>query len=210
MDVRKTIADAGCVLEGQFFFALKKRPNVSTKYINIDPLFTYPQAILVIGAMLAHPWEGEYDVIAGPAVGGIPVVYSVANGSNKKDVRAVWADKQEDGTFALERMGFVQAVRGKRVLVVEDVTSTGSSTLAVCDLVRENGGILVGASVIWNRGNVTEYDVGAPKLHCLVTESVTTYKADEHPMWGTWPLVEDIGHPDHFPDYPGPRIKLLS
>src|SRR5665213_2120527 len=120
MDVRKTITDTGGVLEGRFFFALKQDPNVSCKYINVDPLFSYPHAMLAIGAMLAHPWEGEFDVVAGPAVGGIPVVFGTAYGSNKKDIRTVWADKQEDGSFAFERIGFIGAVRGKRVLVVED------------------------------------------------------------------------------------------
>jgi orotate phosphoribosyltransferase len=209
MNIRQAIVGTGGVLEGEYFFALKKKPNVSVKYINVDPVFTYPQLVFNLGFALTRMWEGDdFEVMAGPAVGGIPLVFAAAHPWGT--VRTVWADKQEDGSFAFERMGFAEAIRGKRVLVVEDVTLTGSSTKAVCDLTKDAGGQVVGASVVWNRGNVTAESIGVPHMRSLVKESVETWEAEEHTMWGTWPLVEDIGHPDHFPDYPGPRIKLLS
>lgn len=211
-DVRKTIGDVGGLLEGAYFIALKKKPNISTKYVNIDPLLSHPPLMLKVGGLLVKQWEG-FDTIAAPAVGGIPVAYAAALSlytSTGKKARVVWADKSGNGDFALERMGFAEAVRGKRVLVVEDVTSTGSSTKAVCDLVTECGGRLVGASVIWNRGGVSQRDIGAPKLTSLVSEQIKTWEAGKHEKWGIWPLVTDVGHPDHFPDYPGPRVKILK
>ena len=51
--------------------------------------------------------------------------------------------------------------------------------------------------------------LGVPALHSIIEEPVDAHKAGEHPKWGEWPLVADIGHPGHFPDYPGPKIRLL-
>lgn len=84
-------------------------------------------------------------------------------------------------------------------------------TRAGCVLVREAGGELIGASLIWNRGDVTAEMLGVPRLHSLVNETVETFNIDDNPPgWGELPLVADIGHPDYYPDYPGPRIKLLA
>lgn len=209
VNIRKILVDAGAVLEGDFFFALKKEGNTSCKYINIDPVFPNPDAVELIGEALGKPWEKEAQAFAAPAVGGIPLLYATAR-SLSVYTEVVWADKQKDGTFAFERMGFTRAIRGKRVVLLEDIVSTGGSAHAVAELVRQAGGEVIGASFVWNRGNVTAEEFGVPKLHSLVEESVEVFKAGEHPMWGTWPLVMDIGHPEYFPGYPGPRIKLLS
>ncbi len=210
MDVRSELEKAGCTLEGDYFFALKKPGNVSRKYINLDPAFTYPQLISDLSKLLLSPWHGEGDIFAAPATGGIPLLYSAASHSFYPDLRVVWADKQKDGSFAFERMGFAKAVHNKNVVVFEDITSTGGSAQSVVQLVKDAGGTVIGASCVWNRGNVTAGAMGVPKLFSLVSESVQTWSAGEHEKWGIWPLVEDIGHPEHFPDYPGPRIKLLA
>jgi hypothetical protein len=52
--------------------------------------------------------------------------------------------------------------------------------------------------------------MGVPVLTALIHEYIKTHKAGEHTMWGTWPLVTDIGHPEQAEDYEGPRITLLS
>jgi orotate phosphoribosyltransferase len=208
VDIRKAIADTGAVLEGEFFFALKSRDKVSTKYINLDPVFTYPELVESLGVLLIKPWKGLFEAIAAPAVGGIPLMYAAA--AVIASPKVAWADKKSDGTFAFERMGFARAVKGKRVLLLEDIVSTGDSVRTVGVLVEAAGGTLVGASFVWNRGKVTAQAAGVPELTSLVEESVETWNAGEHPMWGKWPLVGDIGHPEYFPNYPGQRINLVT
>lgn len=212
MDVRKAIAKAGAVLEGEYFFALKKKPGTSCKYINMDPIYTDPDLVEVLGALLIEPWVDYVDTIAVPAVGAIPLAYAAARACKRRGrlVSTIWADKLASGGFAFERMGFVGHLPGQRVAVLEDIVSTGSSGQAVCELVERGGGTLLGASFIWNRGNVQAQDMGVRELHALVNEPVQTYPAGTHEMWGKWPLVEDIGHPEYYPDYPGSRIKLLG
>lgn len=145
--------------------------------------------------------------LVAPAVGGIPLLYAAAD-AHQLTPPVAWADKQAGSTFAFERAGFAQALKGRRVLLLEDVVSTGSSGRAVADLVRDAGGEMIGASFVWNRGNVTAEQVGVPELYSLINESVDVYKAGEHPKWGEWPLVKNIGHPEYYPDYPGIKITV--
>src|SRR3989344_815188 len=156
MSIRTEIAQTGAVLEGEFLIALKKRGNVATKYVNTDFVFPHPALVAKVGFLLLDPWEGEVDAITGPAVGGIPLVYAAALSRAGRGIKTtVWADKQSDGTFLFERMGFKEALRGKRTLILEDIASTGDSAKAVGKLVEEAGGYVVGYNFIWNRGQVT-------------------------------------------------------
>jgi orotate phosphoribosyltransferase len=203
------IADTGAILEGKFFFALKSG-KVSAKYVNLDATFVHPFVVDALAAQLVRPWRNKFDVLAVPAVGGIPILYCAALDMSDMRIETVWADKRKDDSFAFERMGFAKAVRSKRVLVLEDIESTGGTTIAVCDLSRKAGGDVIGVSCIWNRGDVTAETFGVPEFRALITEKIEMWDPGEHEQWGAWPLVEDVGHPERFPDYPGPRVKLLA
>lgn len=205
---RKLLADAGCILTGEYFVAFKSG-RVGCTYINVDPLFTFPRSIALLGEMLVQSYEWSAATIAGPAMGGVPLIYAAAARSRLSSVRTAWADKESDGTFTLGRMGFAGAIKNQPTLVVEDVTTTGSSAKSVGELVERHGGKVIAYSFIWNRGGVTEEQMGAP-VHSLINESLPSWAPGEHEMWGKWPLVTDLGHPDKFPNYPGPRIKLLD
>lgn len=220
--VRKLLSQAGCILEGDYFFALKKRGLISKKYINIDPVFTNPASVRSLGHALVRPFqlarEERLTCIVGPAVGGIPLVYAAAfaaiegldMGEEAHQINTAFAEKDGDG-FVFGRMGFHKAVRGQNVLVVEDISSTGETTKAVCELVKQAGGNLIGASLIWNRGGVTAEKIGVPELNALVTEGVETFEVSALPEgWGELPLVSDVGHPDYYPEYRGPKIQLLA
>ena len=205
MWIRDKIAKTGAVLEGEYFFALASG-RVSNKYINFDAVFAFPELVDEIGELLVAEVKEDFDVIAGPAVGAIPLIYAVARHYNAVGTRTVWADKK-DGSFVFERMGFAKTVRKKRVLVVEDVTTTGASAKAVGKLVEQEGGRVIAYLSAWNRG-VTAEKMGAP-AYTLVNESAPSWAPGEHAMWGKWPLVEDIGHPEHITEYHGSRISLL-
>jgi len=218
VETREILAKAGCIYKGNYFFAHTTRGDVSQEYINIDPIFTDAAALKTLGYRLMRPFEFEFNCVVGPAVGGIPFVYAVAfcaiEGLDPTQeahrVTTAFAEKDGDG-FAFGRMNFKKAVQGKRVLVVEDISTTGNTTKAICELVRHAGGELIGASLIWNRGEITAEMLGVPRLHALVAERMETYLIDEDPPgWGTLPLVADMGHPDYYPDYPGPRISLRT
>lgn len=217
MDVRQTLSDLGCVLEGEFIFALKKG-NVASKYINIDPLLSRPQHLERVADKISSQTmfsSALYPptVVAGPAVGAIPLVYAVERAYCNQSIRAdrlrvVFAEKNEGG-FILDRLGFKEAVFGQPVWVVEDIATTGDSAKQTGQAIEEAGGKIVGYSFIWNRGEVTSEHMDAPVLS-LIKEPIEFWAPQDHPYWGEWPLVTDIGHPEKFPDYPGPKIRLLT
>jgi orotate phosphoribosyltransferase len=216
MDVRQTLADLGCVLEGEFIIALKKG-RVASKYINVDPLLTRPELLEVVAEQMASEvilCSALYPptVIAGPAVGAIPLVYAVERqyhilNPNQRRLATAFAEKCGDG-FTLDRQGFKEAVKDKYVWVVEDIATSGDSAKQTGKSIEDAGGLVIGYGFIWNRGGVTSEHMDA-QVFSLIDESVESWGPEEHPHWGEWPLVTDIGHPDKFTDYPGPRITLL-
>lgn len=218
-DLREQLDAAGCILEGEFFFSLKKPGLVSKKYINIDPVLTRPVLLNRICRELVMPFQGKFDSIVGPATGGIPLAYLCAEEARRAewfecytpDARVAFAAKDGQG-FTFDRMGFADAVKGRRTLVVEDISTSGDTTDKVCRLIEHCGGTVIGVSFIWIRGYVDARVLGVPRTNALITEGVETYNVNDAPPpgWGTQPLVMDVGHPEHFPDYPGPTIKLLA
>ena len=124
-------------------------------------------------------------------------------------VETAFAEK-DGGGFKFDRMGFERAVNGKDVLILEDISSTGDTTKATCEVTTAAGGNVIGASLIWKRGDFTAEHLGVPTLNALVDERVQTWKiSDNPPGWGELPLVGDVGHPEYYEDYPGERTYLL-
>lgn len=101
-----------------------------------------------------------------PAIGGVIlsqwIAFHLEDLTNKQTL-AVYAEKSEDHgrTFVIRR-GYDQLIRGKRVLVAEDVLTTGGSVKKVIHAVRAAGGIVVGIGALCNRGDVAFQDIDDP------------------------------------------------
>ena len=118
--------------------------------------------------------DDKIETVASPAIGGLVIGFAVAEAL---DVRFIWTERQ-DGKMTLRR-GF--AVRsGERILVVEDVITTGGSTRECIAALEENGGKVVAAASIIDRSNGVA-DVGVPRIS-LVQMDVPTYRPEECPM----------------------------
>lgn len=186
-------------------------------YINMDPLFPHVQLVAKMCGELAGAFLEEFDTVAAPAVGGIELSLLTALAHHNRTGRptaGVWADKV-DGGFAFERAGFVDHLHHKRVLVVEDLLTTGGSVAQVCRLVESHGGVVIGVGAICNRGSVTDRDLEVPHLHALSAVNFQAVDEDECPDCAAEkPIVADIGHGDKYrqdhPDYAGGYISLLA
>jgi orotate phosphoribosyltransferase len=211
MDVLSELDRVGAILLDRHF--VYKSGKHGSGYINLDPLFPDVELVSAICAELVQPFEDSFDTVAGPATGGIVLAFAAADRAARPNVRAVWADKTADG-FAFERAGFLAQVSGRRVLVVEDLLTTGGSVAAVCREVVGHGGVLVGASVICNRGAVTAEQIGVPRLESLATVNFEAVDPQHCPLCAAEvPIVADIGHgaaykADH-PDHPGGYVTVL-
>jgi orotate phosphoribosyltransferase len=114
-------------------------------------------------------------VVLSPALGGLIIGHEVARGLG---VRAIFAERAGGGALALRR-GFALAP-GDRVLVVEDVFTTGKSTRETMEVAREAGADVVGAAAIVDRSGGT-IDFGVPS-YALVRLDLPTYEADTCPL----------------------------
>lgn len=194
-------------------------------YINMDPIFPNISLVSEIVSSMLVPWDtSSIQTVAAPAVGAIELAVLAADAITtdryntgalmERDVAVVWADKNGK-EFAFERAGFVKHLTGKRVLVVEDLLTTGGSVLKVCREVEKQGGVVIGVSVIVNRGGVTAEQLGIPRLEALAEVSFTAMDAEACELCRDGvPIVENIGHGAEYKvahsDYRGGYKTLVS
>ncbi len=214
VDVLEELDRAGAVLLKRHFVYTSGKHG--SAYINLDPLFPNVGLVSQLGNLLVKPFVGQVDTVIAPATGGIVLSVLAARALVDRGypVAATWADKHDDG-FVVERAGFAEHLRDKRVLVVEDLLNTGGSVEKVCREAERHGGQLVGVSVICNRGSLTADKLRVPRLEALVSVSFEAIPADECPLCeSAVPIVVDIGHGakyriDH-PGYAGGYVTMIG
>ncbi len=143
-------------------------------YINKDTLYLHTFETAKVGKMMAEKFKNKnIEVVVAPAVGGAILSQWTAyylSKITKKEVLSAYTEKDK-GTLAsavesmqILRRGYNKVVRNKRVLVVEDLTSTGISVKKVAKAVKEAGGHVVSICVMVNRDpiNVTAKSLGLP------------------------------------------------
>lgn len=164
--------ESGAVLKGHFILTSGRH---SDTYMQCAKLFVYPQLAEKICQALCQKLDGEQiDFVASPAVGGIIMGYQVAKILNKPNV---FFERQE-GVMTLRR-GF-EIPKGSKVLVVEDVVTTGGSVKEVITAVEEGGSTVVAAASIVDRSN-GKVDFGK-KYVSLLSIEVLSYESNDCPL----------------------------
>lgn len=162
----------GALLEGHFVLSSGLH---SARYLQCALALQRPADANRYGEEIAAQFNGEMiDTVASPAIGGLIIGYAAAQALG---VRFIWTERQ-DGVMTLRR-GF-SVINGERILVVEDVITTGGSTRECIAVLEKAGATVVGAASIIDRSNGAA-DVGVP-LASLVGLDVPTYRPDECPM----------------------------
>jgi orotate phosphoribosyltransferase len=147
----------------------------SDRYFQCAMVLQHPEHTGALCRELAARFAGEdVSAVIGPATGGIIVSYETARALG---VRGIFTER-ENGLMSLRRGFSIEP--GERVLVVEDVITTGGSVLEVIDVVRSLGGVVVGAGVLVDRSG-GKVDLGVRKEALLVTE-VISYDPDQCPL----------------------------
>lgn len=169
-------------------------------YINKNRINSRPAKISVLCRKIADNFGGDkVEAVVAPALGGIILSQWTAHhlGSARgTNVWAVFAEKLADNRHFVLCRGYDQLIIGKRVLVVEDVLTTGATTSKVVALVRDLGAEVVGVGALWNRGGVTAAGLGdVPKLISLINRELVTWNPEDCPLCEQKiPLDEGIGH----------------
>ncbi len=121
-----------------------------------------------------HFINQNIETVASPAIGGLIIGYEVAKALN---VRFIWTER-ENGEMTVRR-GF-SVKENERILVVEDVITTGGSTRECIAALESRGGKVVGAASIIDRSNGAA-EVGVPRI-ALVSLEVPSYKPEACPL----------------------------
>lgn len=208
MDVLEKLGEIGAVFTGKHFVYVSGKHG--SGYINMDLMFPNVTLVAELCQLLVQPFAGQFDIIAAPATGGIELGVLSALAAGKP---GVWADKDGNGGFIFERAGFVEAIKGKRVLIVEDLLTTGGSVEKVAREVENVGGSVIGISVVCNRGGVTAEGLKVPKLHALASVNFAAEDPTACSLCAaSAPIVENMGHAEEYkkdhPDYAGGYITL--
>lgn len=170
------LKDYGAVEEGHFQLASGNHSNFYVKK----------------GKLVQHPWElqqmieqkveamrelGQIDVVLSPAMGGVPVGQQVGLALH---ARTIYAERNAETNELELKRGF-EIHSGERLLLVEDVITTGGTLLELTDFIQSQGGEVAGVFVVVNRSGkdkVGEY----PVVSCMEVQ-FPVYAPDEVPDW---------------------------
>lgn len=182
VDVEALLQSTGAVLSGHFRLASGLH---SAQYIEKFRIMEDPGATgALCGLVAEHFREAEPVVVAGPAMGGVILAFETAR---QLGVRSIFAEKDSSGRLVFGR-GF-EVAAGERVLVVDDVLTTGGSVRQVLTLLRELGAEVVGVGFLIDRSGGT-VDLGTPFFACH-TMSIESYDPSACPLCGKGlPLIE--------------------
>jgi len=168
MDIFKKY-DALC--EGHFLLSSGRH---SAQYMQCALVLKETEYAQKLCEALAEKFRGDkVGMVIGPALGGIIVAHEVAKALK---VPALFTERV-DGVMTLRR-GF-SISEGERIVVVEDVVTTGKSVKEVIELVKELKGVVVGVGSLIDRGEGVDF--GVPKKN-LLSLRIDTYSSDECPL----------------------------
>ena len=172
-DVQKIFEQAGAVRTGHFELSSGLH---SGTYIQCALVLQYPNHAETLGRALADLFANlQVSCVVAPAMGGITIGYEVARALG---VRSLWVERDRSGQMALRRGWELKP--GERVLVVEDVWTTGGSTRETIGVVEQEDGLVVAAGALIDRtGGSIEWNVPA---RALLEMEVPSYEPDDCPL----------------------------
>ncbi len=171
-EIKQIFVQTGALLQGHFILTSGRH---SDQYMQCARVLQYPDYTEQLARILAgHYADDRIDVVIAPAMGGIIVAYEVAR---QLGVKAVFCERQE-GRMTLRRGFAIEP--GQRVLVVEDVITTGGSVKEVIEVVRESKGDVIGVGVLVDRsGGKVDFGV---KTAAVLTMEIESFPAEDCPL----------------------------
>jgi orotate phosphoribosyltransferase len=164
------LKESEALLEGHFLLSSGRHSN---RYVQCAKLLQYPdRAEKAVKLIVDKVKDLQIDVVVGPAMGGIIVAYELGRQLGKP----AFFTERDEGQMKLKRGFFIE--EGQKVLIAEDVVTTGKSSYEAIKVVEEYGGEVVGIAALIDRssGDLDYHIYAAGKLH------IDTYDKDECPL----------------------------
>ena len=168
-EIRELLIETDVIQEGHFVLSSGRHADI---YMQCAKVLQHPEHAATLAREIAAKWKNkEIDVVIGPALGGVVLSYAVAE---ELRVRSIFSERK-NGEMKIRR-GF-ELEPGEKVLVVEDVVTTGGSVKEVLEVLENNDVEIVGLSSIVDRSNGKvnfNYDYKA-----LLPVDIKSYKAGQ-------------------------------
>jgi orotate phosphoribosyltransferase len=174
----------GAVLRGHFLLSSGRHSDLFVQKFRI---LEHPRLAQSFGESLAALFPEGFDVVAAPAIGAVVLGFATALAA---DARSIFAERA-DGVLSFRRGFHIEP--HERVLVVEDVITTGGSAREVVALVKASAGKVIGVGALIDRGDPTRPpNLGAP-LRSLVKLEVASWAPEDCPLCAGDVPLDDPG-----------------
>ena len=173
VEVRDLLTKTNAIMHGHFLLTSGLH---SPHYVEKFNVLQHPEYTEILCKAMAEKFKDEnIDTVVGPVTGGILLAHETGKALG---TRAIFTER-ENGKMTFRR-GF-SLEKGERVLIVEDIVTTGGSIKEVIDVVREFGGIPVAVAMLVDRSNGK---VSLDEVPCsaLLHMDVETYAPEECPL----------------------------
>ena len=163
---------AGALLKGHFLLSSGLH---SDTYFEKFQVLQYPQYVEILCRKMASLFRDDHvELVVGPTIGGVIIAYEVAR---HLKVRSIYAEPGDEGRIF--KRGF-SIKKGERVLIVDDILTTGGSAREVVQLVEKHQGSIQGIGLLLDRsGGKVKFDY---PLTVLATTDVTNSPPEECPL----------------------------
>ncbi len=174
MNVEQIYKDANALLDGHFLLA---SGNHSSRYLQSAKVLEYPKKAALLTDALAKMITDsniEVDTVCAPALGGVVAGYELARSLG---VRSIFVEKK-DGGMELRR-GF-EISQGERIIICEDIITTGGSALKAAKAIEELGGVIVAFASLANRGfckRINSNNIAKPE--CALPNNIPLFSLDD-------------------------------
>lgn len=199
------LQQVNALFEGHFMYASGKHGDT---YINKDALYAHPEETALVADRLVSLFTStnanlglgvDVDVVVGAPIGGVILAHYTANALQQHvdtlihlfeikhlnpKIRVAYPEKQTDN-YEFKR-GYDQHITGKKVLVVEDIVTTGTTLELVLQAVQNSGGEVVGCACIVNRtgksDTLVQQQLQTPSFCSLIQMQTPTYSQHQCPL----------------------------
>ena len=171
-DIQDILETSKTILHGHFLLTSGLH---SPTYLEKFRLLQFPSYTEYLCGMIADHYRGKgVQVVAGPAMGGIILAYEVAR---QLKVRSIFAERVDRKRVFQRGLSIAQR---EKVLIVDDILTTGGSIQETVGTVNEAGGLALGTAVLIDR-SIGELDLGLPLFSCYRL-AIPTYPPNECPQ----------------------------
>lgn len=172
VNVKEILMESEAFLEGHFLLSSGRHSN---RYVQCAKLLRFPdKAAKVLSVVCEKLKDKEIDIVCGPAMGGVIVSYEIGRQLNKESIFT----ERKDGKMELRR-GF-SVKEGDKVLITEDVVTTGKSTMETVAVLEEMGAVVIGVACIADRTGGK--DVFPFPIYSAIKLEIESYDSENCPL----------------------------